>query len=167
MQVRFLLENYEPDEHEYPLAPGLIDGIVSVAKSLVDEPAVLSGQNIQLEEEPELHAQFIIPEDGYSVEVVYGVPPGLSEFLDPLCRNSKLSVFLQICLMFKRLFLEICEMSVHPFSQGLWTVYFTLSSGDRSPSVRIYASVVVFLFPVFINYMSETLKKISGESSRR
>lgn len=91
-QVRYLLQNYNPGEHEHPLTAQFTESAVATAKSLVDEPALLSGLSVQLEEEPDLQVQFLLPEDGYSVDVVTGLPGGLKDFLEPLTRNSTCSL---------------------------------------------------------------------------
>jgi len=42
-----------------------------------------------LEEDPDLQLPFLLPEDGYSCDVVQGVPSGLAEFLQALENGGK------------------------------------------------------------------------------
>lgn len=60
---------------------------------------------MQLTEEPLLQLPFLLPEDGYSCDVVRGVPQGLADFLAPLSHAA------------------LCRMTIQPTSSGLWTVY--------------------------------------------
>lgn len=76
-----------------------------VAENVADELARSDGREIRVEEERELRLPFLLPEDGYSCEVVRGLPQGLAEFLTPL-QNAGL-----------------CRVSPQPTSSGLWTVY--------------------------------------------
>ena len=91
LQLRQLLEHYQPERNEPAISPELIEKAVSVAKSTADEIARSEGQQVLLEEEPELHLPFLLPDDGYSSEKIRGVPPGLKEFLDPLITPGKTS----------------------------------------------------------------------------
>lgn len=43
---------------------------------------------MRLEEDPDLQLPFLLPEDGYSCEVVQSVPSGLTEFARPLVAES-------------------------------------------------------------------------------
>lgn len=52
-----------------------------------------------------LGAALLIPGDGFSAEVVRGVPPGLAEFVAPLQRGG------------------LCRLAHQPHALGLWTVY--------------------------------------------
>lgn len=47
----------------------------------------------------------LIPEDGFSADVVRGLPSGFAEFLAPLQRAG------------------LCRLAPQPHSQGHWTVY--------------------------------------------
>ena len=62
----------------------LIDSVVAVAENTADELIRNQGQDVTLEEDPQLQLPFLLPEDRYSSEVIRGVPPGLREFLNPL-----------------------------------------------------------------------------------
>jgi hypothetical protein len=78
-----------------------------VAENVADELARSDGREVRLEEERELQLPFLLPEDGYSCDVVRGVPQGLAEFLAPLQHAG------------------LCRMSTQPTSSGLWTIYMT------------------------------------------
>lgn len=62
----------------------LIDSVVAIAENTADELIRNQGQEVILEEDPQLQLPFLLPEDRYSCEVIRGVPPGLKEFLNPL-----------------------------------------------------------------------------------
>ena len=89
LQLRQLLELYEPDRDEQEIPIELIDNAVAVAENTADSLARGEGQEVRLEEEPDLHLPFLLPEDGYSSELIRGVPPGLREFLEPLIKPGK------------------------------------------------------------------------------
>lgn len=62
---------------------------MAVAENTADELARSDGRDVQLEEDPDLQLPFLLPEDGYSCDVVRNIPNGLQEFLDPLCQRGK------------------------------------------------------------------------------
>uniref|UniRef100_A0A8C2SCC7 Afadin, adherens junction formation factor n=1 Tax=Capra hircus TaxID=9925 RepID=A0A8C2SCC7_CAPHI len=106
LQLQALLQNYHcaPDE---PFVPAdLIANVVAVAENTADELARSDGREVRLEEDPDLQLPFLLPEDGYSCDVVRNVPSGLQEFLDPLCQRG------------------FCRLIPHPRSPGTWTIYF-------------------------------------------
>ncbi|XP_057307397.1 afadin-like isoform X2 [Hydractinia symbiolongicarpus] len=105
LQLRYLLENYlpEPDEPEIPQE--LIEHIVKVAESTSDQLTHNDGRDVKLEEDFQLQLPFLLPEEGYSSDIIRGVPVGLQEFLEPLCETG------------------LCELTINPLSSGLWTVY--------------------------------------------
>uniref|UniRef100_A0ABI7ZTX8 Afadin, adherens junction formation factor n=1 Tax=Felis catus TaxID=9685 RepID=A0ABI7ZTX8_FELCA len=106
LQLQALLQNYHcaPDE---PFVPtDLIENVVAVAENTADELARSDGREVQLEEDPDLQLPFLLPEDGYSCDVVRNVPNGLQEFLDPLCQRG------------------FCRLIPHARSPGTWTIYF-------------------------------------------
>lgn len=72
---------------------------------MADTLARADGREIRLEEESTLALALLLPEDGYSCEVIRGVPPGLAEFLTPLQRDG------------------LCRMAPQPTSSGYWTIY--------------------------------------------
>ncbi|AWP20369.1 putative afadin [Scophthalmus maximus] len=66
----------------------LIDHVVAVAENTADELARSDGREVQLEEDPDLQLPFLLPEDGYSCDVVRSLPNGLQDFLDPLLQRD-------------------------------------------------------------------------------
>ena len=62
--------------------------MVAVAENTADELARSDGREVRLEEDPDLQLPFLLPEDGYSCDVVRNIPSGLQEFLDPLCQRG-------------------------------------------------------------------------------
>lgn len=66
----------------------LIENVVAVAENTADELARSDGRDVQLQEDPDLQLPFLLPEDGYSCDVVRNIPSGLQEFLDPLCQRG-------------------------------------------------------------------------------
>lgn len=60
---------------------------------------------VTLEESTELPLALLIPEDGFSCDVVRGIPPGLVDFVSPLQAAG------------------MCRLAAQPTSIGLWTVY--------------------------------------------
>ena len=67
----------------------LIETIVAVAESTADELTISDGREVKLEEDVQLQLPFLLPEEGYSSDIIRGVPPGLQEFLEPLCGTGK------------------------------------------------------------------------------
>lgn len=67
----------------------LIENVVAVAENTADELARSDGREVQLQEDPDLQLPFLLPEDGYSCDVVRNIPNGLQEFLEPLCQRGK------------------------------------------------------------------------------
>ncbi|XP_016889153.1 afadin isoform X15 [Cynoglossus semilaevis] len=106
LQLHALMTNYHcaPDEPYIP--PELIDHVVAVAENTADELARSDGREVQLEEDPDLQLPFLLPEDGYSCDVVRSLPNGLQDFLDPLLQRG------------------FCRLLPHPRSPGTWTVHF-------------------------------------------
>lgn len=106
LQLQALLHNYHcaPDEPLVP--PDLIESVVAVAENTADELARSDGREVRLEEDPDLQLPFLLPEDGYSCDVVRNIPNGLQEFLDPLCQRG------------------FCRLTPQPRSPGSWTIHF-------------------------------------------
>ncbi len=105
LQLKTLLHRYEPDANETPIPGDLIDTIARVAEDTVDEETNKEGREVRLEEDPVLQLPFLLPEDGYSCDIVRGVPGGLVDFVAP---------FQQVGL---------CVMTQQPSSTGFWTIY--------------------------------------------
>ncbi|CAO1424821.1 unnamed protein product [Diamesa hyperborea] len=94
----------------------LIDATVRMAESVADELTRADGREIRLEESPDLPLALLLPVDGFSCDVVRGIPAGLVDFLSPF----------QVAGM--------CRLASQPTSIGMWTVYMHQFNG-RSPSV--------------------------------
>ncbi|CAH1799277.1 unnamed protein product [Owenia fusiformis] len=105
IQIRTLLENYQPLQGEPPVPPEMVYQLIQVAEATADATTMAEGKQVQLEEEPDLQLPFLLPEDGYSCDIVEGVPTGLGEFIDPLSHTG------------------ICRVTMHPDSPQLWTIY--------------------------------------------
>ncbi len=69
-------------------------------------------RHIRVEEEPLLGLAFLLPEDGYSCDIVRGIPAGIVEFLSPLS--------------------PVCRLTPNPNAAGYWTIFF--HDPMRSPS---------------------------------
>lgn len=83
----------------------LIDTAVRMAESVADELSRADGREIRLEESPELPLALLLPDDGFSCDVVRGIPAGLVDFLSPFQMAN------------------MCRLASQPTSIGLWTVY--------------------------------------------
>uniref|UniRef100_A0A8D0CXW4 Afadin n=1 Tax=Sander lucioperca TaxID=283035 RepID=A0A8D0CXW4_SANLU len=118
LQLHALMTNYHcaPDEPYIP--PELIDHVVAVAENTADELARSDGREVQLEEDPDLQLPFLLPEDGYSCDVVRSLPNGLQDFLEPLLQRG------------------FCRLVPHPRSPGTWTVHFEGADCDSHFSSR-------------------------------
>ena len=79
---------YESSADEKPISKEMIETIVRVAENTVDEVTNAEGREVRLEEDFVLQLPFLLPEDGYSCDIVRGVPGGLTEFLAPLQRGG-------------------------------------------------------------------------------
>ena len=65
LQLRTLLNKYEPSPDEKPISREMIDTIVRVAENTVDEVTNAEGREVTLEEDYVLMLPFLLPEDGY------------------------------------------------------------------------------------------------------
>lgn len=74
--------------HLSSLLQDLINAIVTAAEASADNLIRSEGRDIQLQESLDLHLPFLLPEGGYSCDTVRGIPPGLREFLEPICRKG-------------------------------------------------------------------------------
>lgn len=109
VQLKNLLDRYEPAPDENPISKDMIDTIVRVAENTVDEVTNSEGREVRLEEDFVLQLPFLLPEDGYSCDIVRGVPGGLNDFITPLQRVG------------------LCIMTPQPTSSGFWTIYMDSS----------------------------------------
>ncbi|CAB3243951.1 unnamed protein product [Arctia plantaginis] len=98
-----------------PLAPpDVVEAGVAYVRTHTDELYRADGREIRLEESSWLGAGLLIPSDGFSAEVVCGVPPGLAEFVAPLQRGG------------------LCRLAHQPHALGVWTVYM----GHAAPALK-------------------------------
>ncbi|XP_064119652.1 afadin-like isoform X5 [Macrobrachium nipponense] len=130
LQLRALLEKYQTASDEPRIPQDLIDNVVAVAESTADGLAREDGREVKLKEEIDLQLPFLLPEDGYSCDIVRGVPSGLAEFLTPLQHAG------------------LCRMNPQPSSSGYWTIYMheqdvRVPPGPRSPSVMSNRSMSI------------------------
>uniref|UniRef100_A0AAV2K9G4 Afadin n=1 Tax=Knipowitschia caucasica TaxID=637954 RepID=A0AAV2K9G4_KNICA len=141
LQLHALMSNYHcaPDEPYIP--PELIDHVVAVAENTADELARSDGREVQLEEDPDLQLPFLLPEDGYSCDVVRSIPNGLQDFLDPLLQRG------------------FCRLTPHPRSPGTWTVHFEGADCDSHFSTADSSEVPMRKEPEVVTV---TLKKHNG-----
>ncbi|KAJ7990781.1 hypothetical protein DPEC_G00290480 [Dallia pectoralis] len=112
LQLRVLMTNYLYATNEPSIPPGLIDRVVTAAESSADEVVRSEGRDLQLEEGPDLHLPFLLPEEGYSCDTVKGIPPGFREFLEPICRKG------------------LCTLISHPHADGTWNIYFNRANSS-------------------------------------
>ncbi|CAG9785219.1 unnamed protein product [Diatraea saccharalis] len=111
VQVRALLAPLTP--------PEVLEAAVNHARALSDELHRSDGREIRLEESVWLGTGLLIPGDGFSAEVVRGVPPGLAEFVAPLQRGG------------------LCRLAHQPHALGAWTVYMGSAGPPRAPDPRL------------------------------
>lgn len=104
-----------------PSVQELIENVVTVAENTADELARSDGREVQLEEDPDLQLPFLLPEDGYSCDVVRNVPSGLQEFLDPLCQRGEF-----FCCFTMILFFGVANVECKIFLVKCKPLYFSL-----------------------------------------
>ncbi|XP_076444393.1 uncharacterized protein LOC143282632 [Babylonia areolata] len=114
MQLRALLTRYIPDSSEPPVTPNFVERVVAIAENMADELTRTDGREVRLEEDPDLHLPFLLPEDGYSCDTIRGIPNGLPEFVSQLGSTG------------------MCQLVANPKASGSWTVYMA-----TQPSVEL------------------------------
>ena len=118
LQLGALLERYRPVGDEPQMSPQLIAAIVRVAEATADELQLADGRPLRLEEDSQLAVPFLLPDDGYSCDVMRGIPTGLTDVLGPLQQAG------------------LCRLTPQPTSSGLWTIYMGEGAlPPRAPSV--------------------------------
>lgn len=85
----------------------MLEQAARASEGVADELARAEGKEVRLHEDPSAPFQLLLPDDGYSCDVVQGVPAGLAEFLLPLQASG------------------LCRLAAQPTSSGHWTVYMT------------------------------------------
>ncbi|KAG5890253.1 hypothetical protein JTB14_030180 [Gonioctena quinquepunctata] len=113
MQLGALLMQYKAEPGEKLASPSLLEQAAKAAEGVADELARAEGREVTLYEDPAPPLQLLLPDDGFSCDVVQGVPPGLADFLHPLQASG------------------LCRLAAQPTSSGHWTVYM---SAPRPPS---------------------------------
>ncbi|XP_056630189.1 afadin isoform X2 [Diorhabda sublineata] len=113
MQLGTLLMQYKAESGEKIASPSLLEQAAKAAEGVADELARAEGREVTLYEDPAPTLQLLLPDDGFSCDVVQGVPPGLADFLHPLQASG------------------LCRLAAQPTSSGHWTVYMT---APRPPS---------------------------------
>ncbi|XP_074470810.1 afadin isoform X11 [Sebastes fasciatus] len=141
LQLHALMTNYHcaPDEPYIP--PELTDHVVAVAENTADELARSDGREVQLEEDPDLQLPFLLPEDGYSCDVVRSLPNGLQDFLEPLLQRG------------------FCRLVPHARAPGTWTVHFEGADCDSHFSAADASEMPMRKDPEVVTV---TLKKHNG-----
>ncbi|XP_066147649.1 uncharacterized protein cno isoform X5 [Euwallacea fornicatus] len=113
MQLGALLMQYKAEPGEKIASPSLLEQAAKAAESVADELTRAEGREVTLYEDPAPPLQLLLPDDGFSCDVVQGVPPGLADFLHPLQAAG------------------LCRLAAQPTSSGFWTVYMNV---PRPPS---------------------------------
>ncbi|XP_026729442.1 afadin isoform X4 [Trichoplusia ni] len=100
----------------------VLEAGVGYVRAHTDELYRADGRDIRLDEPAWLGAALLIPSDGFSAEVVCGVPPGLAEFVAPLQRGG------------------LCRLAHQPAAPGLWSVYLAPQPAPaaRRPDPRLH-----------------------------
>ncbi|KAM4529824.1 afadin isoform 9-T9 [Fundulus diaphanus] len=141
LQLHALMTNYRVAQDEPYIPPELIDHVVAVAENTADELARSDGREVQLEEDPDLQLPFLLPEDGYSCDVVRHLPNGLQDFLEPLLQRG------------------FCRLTPHPRSPGTWTVHFEGADNENHFSAADNSDMPMRKEPEVVTV---TLKKHNG-----
>lgn len=100
----------------------LIDHVVAVAENTADELARSDGREVQLEEDPDLQLPFLLPEDGYSCDVVRSIPNGLQDFLEPLLQRGKVTPHYFLGCISNLVFKMIMQPGLVPFHSSYRSV---------------------------------------------
>ncbi|XP_014887166.1 afadin isoform X1 [Poecilia latipinna] len=127
LQLRMLMDGYMYGPSEPQIPPDLTDAVAKAAKALADNLIRSEGGELRLTESLDLLLPFLLPQGGYSCEMLRGVPQGFREFLEPICQKG------------------LCCLTPVAHSQGDWTAHFsenTHTDGDfylaahRQPEVE-------------------------------
>ncbi|XP_055086924.1 afadin-like [Periophthalmus magnuspinnatus] len=101
VHIQALLQEYNYRPHERD--SDWVAGLVSVDR--LDVP---------LEESLTLQQPLLLPEHGYCSQALQGVPPGLTEFMETVCKKG------------------VCSVTPQPLASGDWTVHFGALSCEMS-----------------------------------
>ena len=96
-----LLELCLATDGETAVNRAVVDNLVHLARAR-DE--VLQGEGLEVRVEEDLHPEllFRIPGEGYSGEVMTGVPSGLQEFIQPMISAGEASTYWCTVVLFLR-----------------------------------------------------------------
>ncbi|KAI8120693.1 Afadin [Lucilia cuprina] len=97
----------------------LVDTAIRMAESVADELTRADGREVRLEESPELHLALLLPDDGFSCDVVRGIPSGLVDFINPLQQQG------------------MCRLAAQPTSIGLWTARSSSAMSNKLPQPEV------------------------------
>ncbi|VDO34495.1 unnamed protein product [Brugia timori] len=117
-KVRWFLEHIVLDVGEEPILNELVESVVRLAEIHADVMAAQDKASIQLEEEPQLQLPFLLPQDGYSPDLIRGLSPAFAEVISSLQAQG------------------LCRFLPQNQSSGSWTVYLkTASPTEESTKV--------------------------------
>ncbi|XP_072546446.1 afadin [Salminus brasiliensis] len=124
LQLRALMTKYHYTPKQPHIPHGLIESVVAMAESVENDVLKKEGRGIRIEEDLQLHLPFLLPEEGYSCEILQGIPQGFQEFLDPICRKG------------------LCTLIPHRLSLGSWTVHFQTSDSSPADGAKCKPAIV-------------------------
>ena len=84
LQISTILRHCSVAEGEHAVSAGFSEEMIRLAKVHTDDPILSNGMELNLEEDPNLELKFHIPQQGYASDSIWGIPPGLQDYLDPL-----------------------------------------------------------------------------------
>ncbi|CAG9535273.1 unnamed protein product [Cercopithifilaria johnstoni] len=119
VQVRWFLEHIVLDVGEEPVSKELVESIVRLAEIHADVMAAQDETSIQLEEELQLQLPFLLPQDGYSPDLIRGLSPAFAEVISGLQAQG------------------LCRFFPQNHSSGSWTVYLKARSPTEEPTKMI------------------------------
>lgn len=107
LQIQTLLTQYGCAPGEPPVSQQFITNLVRIAQNTADVHIRDEGRKLQINEETELHLPFLLPDDGYTCQLLRAVPNGLEDLILPLINEG------------------IAKISVHNPNPELWTLNLT------------------------------------------
>ncbi|VBB27427.1 unnamed protein product [Acanthocheilonema viteae] len=113
VQVRWFLEHIVLDVGEEPIVKELVESVVRLAEIHADVMTTQDETSIQLEEEPQLQLPFLLPQDGYSPDLIRGLSPAFAEVISGLQAQG------------------LCRFFPQNHSSGSWTVYLKAGSATE------------------------------------
>uniref|UniRef100_A0A5S6PRM5 BMA-AFD-1, isoform a; BMA-AFD-1, isoform b n=1 Tax=Brugia malayi TaxID=6279 RepID=A0A5S6PRM5_BRUMA len=119
VQVRWFLEHIVLDVGEEPVLNELVESVVRLAEIHADVMAAQDKASIQLEEEPQLQLPFLLPQDGYSPDLIRGLSPAFAEVISSLQAQG------------------LCRFLPQNQSSGSWTVYLKTASPTEESTKAI------------------------------